>query len=339
MFLIKEFFKSFVFSKKTRVGFVLDVLPAPYNQVMASTRLRVYDVIKNFSNDPNFFLELYKPWKKYDIVIFQKSFDEKALRLAKNLRNQGVKIVLDVNVNFYDKKALIKRDPNAPEQITEFTKICDYIITTTSYLKNYINDLFPGKPIYVIPENITQNFFSVQKKHQNNTPTLLYVGYSIKAKEIFLIEDVLKNLRKKYNFKILFICEKDPKINIDQIETEFLKYNQKKIHKQMLLGDIFISPRDTKDPYNLGHSFNRIGYPMSVGIPVIASTLPSYKNSPALLCDNNKGWIENIEKLMRSPKLRGEVGQKGIDFCKENFSSSIIKKQYINFLKKVINES
>ena len=86
VFLFDEFLKMFVFSKKKRIGFVLCVVPTSYyGKIMASARLRAYDVINFFNNDNEYFIELYKPWKKYDVVIFQKKFDDEALNLARKL--------------------------------------------------------------------------------------------------------------------------------------------------------------------------------------------------------------------------------------------------------------
>lgn len=342
MFLLREFLKSFISSKKIRVGFVLCVFPSTYyGKIMASTRLRAYDVINNFNKDEKHFLELYKPWKKYDIVIFQKKFDDKALRLAEKLKSKGTKIILDINVNYYDKSALEETNAYMNEQIINFTRISDGIISSSEYLENYIKKLFPEKKITYIPENITDNFFSIYKEitRDNENLKLLYVGYAIKAKEILIIKDVLQKLRKNYNFKILFICEKDPKVKVEGIETEFIKYRQIKIHEQMLMGNIFITPRDLTNSYNLSHSFTKIGYPMSVGIPVVASKLSSYIGSPALLCENEKEWGDNLEKLLSGYELRKNLGNLGIEFCKNNYSTKLIRNKYINFFKKIIDEN
>lgn len=342
MFLFKEFIKSFIFSKKIRIGFVLCVFPSSYyGRIMASTRLRVYDVINSFSDDKKYFLELYKPWKKYDIVIFQKKFDEQAIKLAAKLKQKKIKIVLDINVNYYDPSALGKMYLYMYNQAIDFAKIADGIITSTEYIRYFLKKIFPEKNIICIPENITDNFFLLNKvaKENNNDLKLMYVGYAIKAKEVLIIKDVLQKLRENYNFSLIFICEKNPKISINGIKIKFIKYKQKEIHRQMLEGDIFIAPRDLSYSYNLGHSFTKIGYPMSVGIPVVASNIPSYEKSPALLCKNGKEWQNNLKKLLNSFESREKLGKLGIEFCKNNYSTDLIKNRYINFFKEIINES
>src|SRR3972149_2042426 len=338
MFLIKEFFKSFVFSKKKRIGFVLSVLPSPYyGRVMASTRLRVYDVINNFQNSKDYFLELYKPWKKYDVVIFQKKFDDKALRLAQKLKKKGVKIILDINVNYYDRTVLNTSAMPQHNQIIQFTQIVDGIIASTEYIKNYAKKLFPEKKIICIPENITDNFFSVRKKtkEKNDHLKLMYVGYAVKAIEVLDIEKVLRELHKNYNLSLLLICDKNPEILVDGIKVGFIKYKQRKIHKQMLGGDIFIAPRDLSNSYNSGHSFTKIGYPMSIGIPVIASKVSSYAGSPAILCESPTDWYDNLSLLLKDTQRREAIAKDGITYCKENFSESVITKKYLSFFNEI----
>ena len=338
MFLLREFIKSFIFSKKKRIGFILPVLPTPYwGRIMASARLRVYDVINNFLGDKKYFVELYKPWKKYDVVIFQKKFDKKALIIAKKLKSKGVKIVLDINVNFYNSKALKERYVYMKDEIFRFTEISDAIIASTEYLNSYIKKIFPQKKVFHIPENITNNFFSVRKKIEKNNEeiNLLYVGYSIKAEDVLIIKSVLEKIRKKYKIDLIFICDKNPKIKIKGIRSNFIKYKQKKIHKQMLKGDIFISPRNLKNEYNLGHSFSKIGYPMSVGIPVVASKVYSYIGSPALLPQGDEDWQKSIEGLIADIKFRKKLSEDGIKYCYNNFSEIKIKEEYQKIFEKI----
>lgn len=342
MFLFREFLKSFVFSHKIRIGFILCVFPSPYyGKIMASTRLRVYDVINNFSNDENYFLELYKPWKKYDIVIFQKKFDDSALKLAKKLKQGGVKIILDINVNYYDKKTLEEKDLQMNNQIMKFTAVADGIITSTPYLENYVKKIFLSKKITYIPENITDIFFSIRKRVPESSKNLklVYAGYAIKAKEILLIKKILQELCKIYNFSLLLICEKNPAISIDGIKIEFIKYRQKRIHQQILEGDIFIAPRDLNNPYNLSHSFTKIGYPMAVGIPVIASPIPSYEKSPALLCKTEEDWSMTLNRLLKNPQEYTLLQKSGIAYCQENFSSSVITQKYYRFFQDLFKKN
>lgn len=328
-------FLNFFKSKKYRIGFVINGFPSPYNKIMASTRIRVYDVIKMFWNDRDFIVELYNPLKKYDIVIFQKRFDGETRKLTKRLKKRSIKFLLDINVNYYDisSKFVMRKQR---EDIIKFTELADGIIVTTNFLKKIVKKLFPHKKIWLIEESMEDRFFRKRKgKKKFIKPLkLIWCGYSMKASEILLIEDILKDLYQKINYELILICEKRPKIKIGEAPIKFIKYNYSKAPDLLLRGDIFIAPRDLKDSYNLGHSFTKIGIAMAAGLPVIASPVPSYIGSPAILCRDQEEWKENLLKLFTSPSLLQELSEKGRNFARKNYSIQVIKSKY----KKLFNE-
>jgi glycosyltransferase involved in cell wall biosynthesis len=331
-------FLNYLKSKKYRVGFVINGFFAPYHKVMASTRIRVYDVIKMFFGDKNFLVELYNPLRTYDIVIFQKKFDEAALSLARKLKTRGTKIALDINVNYYDSGSqFITKEQN--KDIIIFTKFVDRAITPTVFLQETIKKLFPEKPVEVIEESIDKIYFKKKKISFNSSPVnLIWSGYAAKASELRLIEKVLKELYKKWQFNLILICEKNPHLTIGEIPVYFEKYNHYCIPDQLLKGDIFIAPRDLNDSYNLGHSFTKIGVAMAVGLPVIASPVPSYRNSPAILCENKEEWKENLEKMLNDISFLRCLSNEGRRFVKEIYSVQVIKSKYTKMFKELVKK-
>lgn len=327
---------NFLKSKKYRIGFVIEGYPAPYNKIMASTRVRVYDIIKAFYNDKDFLVELYNPFRKYDVVIFQKKFDGTALSLAKKLKRKGTQIILDINVNYYDPSSkFITRQQN--KNIITFSKFVDRVITPTRFLQGVIKKLFPEKPVDVIEESINDIFFKKKKTSFSSNPIhLIWSGYAPKASELLLIENVLRELYEKWQFNLILICDKDPHLTMGKIPIHFEKYNFNSISDQLLKGDIFIAPRDLNDNYNLAHSFTKIGVAMAVGLPVIASPVPSYLNSPAILCKNNQDWKKGLMKLFSNYTLLTELSKKGIDYVEKKYSIPVIKSKYINFFNELI---
>ena len=338
-FLLQDFLHR-LDSKKTKVGFCISGIPKPYNKAMASTRLRVYDIIRYLNQTTEFSAELYKDWKKgnYDIVIFQKYFIHTAYNLANELKREGIKVILDINVNYYEQSNVGFVEEDQRKDIFSFTKISDGVIATTKYLEHIITKYFPAKNIITIPENINEKFFETRKTHRKKEAIkLLYVGYSVKASEILLIKDIVEELGKRYKVQMLFICDKNPKIEFENLQTQFIKYMQNRIRLPLMEGDIKIAPRDLEDPYNRAHSFTKIGYPMAVGIPVIASPVDSYKNSPAILCISKEEWETNLEKLITDHEYREELSIKGVEYCK-NFSLQKIGKIYEAYLAQIMSD-
>lgn len=342
---IKDYIRYFSKCKGIRVGFCTDISIKKsflkpyfikYNANWGSTRLRVNDIIyySLYSNQIN--LSFFNPFMKYDILIFQRIFSKKAYLIASKYKRMGTKIILDINVNYFDKTSEIIEKQQS-DDIINFLNLTDLIITTSDYLKNYIEHNKFFSKVLVIPEIISDDFFKVQKVHrEKEIINLIYVGYAIKALELHLIKDELEELNKAYKIILITICEKPPRLNI-KINKKYVRYDQYLLPLEIAKGDIFLAPRDINEPYNLGHSFTKIGYPMSVGLPVLASPVPSYLKSPTIINNDYDSWYYEIEKLINDYQLRNTLGNQGRIYCKLNYSKDIIMKKYIDICKNLIS--
>ena len=317
----------------SHIGFVV-ANSDPYNEVMASTRIRCYDVI-NYLNKRYIFSELYKKSKRYKIVVFQKCFDDRHIELAKKLKSNGTKILFDINVNYVklENEALDYVKPEQTKKVLTMLELSDEVIAASKKIGEIYED-FHNK-VTVIEESIEDNFLKVTKTHTENKPVyLLYCGYAVKAKEILLIKDVLLQLYKEFPFKMLYICDIDPEI--DLIPYNFLKYNYPNLPDLLAGGDIKIAPRDLSNSYNWGHAFTKVAYPMAVGIPAVASPVPSYLNREVTICNTPTEWYDNLKRLILSPELRQKKGLAGKKVVKNNFTIDVIGPQYIKLFQKYL---
>lgn len=346
MFLTREILKAFWFPRTPRIAFIFPGFPRPYYRAWPSVRIRAYDVIRGFEDaSADFFLEIYKPWKRYTIAIFQ-SRDARALELATKLRKKGVRILLDVNANLYDqdvygKGPLKNFDQNSYETLIAFTEIADAVLTVSPHIADTVTNLFPEKAVMVIPEIIPAVFFSAKKQRSARTSvTFVYGGYAEKAKEILLIKDCLQLLAKRYEIEYLFLCEKNPDIDLGtSIRTRFKKYDPRTVNQDLLRGDIFLAPRNLQDPYNLGHSFTKIGLPMALGIPVIASPVPAYNGAPAVFLSGfqTAEWTTPIERLLVDRQAYNDISDAGIAYCKTHYSAPAVIPQYDHLFRSLLD--
>ncbi|MBN2483470.1 MAG: hypothetical protein JXD21_04640 [Candidatus Omnitrophica bacterium] len=320
-------------SKSIPIGWVVPKL-LPYPMVMASTRLRVYDVIR-YLRENGLATESYRPWGGYKVVIFQKCFHKKAIRLAQKLRKKNIKVVLDINVNYIDGDPAFVTDEHR-KNILDMLSVCDAVITPSQYLR----DLYARHHhfCFLIEEIIEDRFLSVRKMHNDIQKVMvIFCGYAIKAREVYMIGDLIRSLYQRRKIEFTCICEKDPRLQ--DVPYQFVRYNHKRLPQLLLKGDIKISPRDMERKYNLGHTFTRIGYPMAVGLPVVASPLAAYKGSPALLCNTQDDWTKGLERLISDWRYRRELGEKGQAFVRDHFTKGPIIRKYLDFFSQVMQES
>lgn len=323
--------------KKKYVGFVVPHL-RPYPIAMASTRIRVHDVIRFFAKDAKIKASFFIPYFQYDIVVFQKIFHNNAYKRALSLKKCGVKIVLDINVNYYDSESFLIHKKQR-EDIIRFSDICDGIISSSEYIASAARSLYKHKKIVVIEESIHNKYFKQKKIFSNgNIPTtFIWSGYHAKAKDLYLVAAILKEMFSRHHFKIIIISDKNPEIDMGSIPVFFIQYKESNIVKQLLQGDIFIAPRNMGETYNLGHTFTKVGVAMALGLPVCASPVPSYIGSPALINNSDEDWRRCFEELLTGKCDIADLSQKGILYCQNRLGSKNIKKLYDDFFLSILS--
>lgn len=304
----------------------------PYKNVMASTRIRCFDII-NYLKKNGVKTGIYSSLKKYDIVVFQKTFNENNLRAARKLKSRGTRIILDLNVNYFEKKGETRQVTE--EQIASlysFLKLTDTVLLSSLNLKETAQKYHHD--VHYIPEHIsTAGSYTPGKL--DSTVRLLYCGYAIKADSVLLIENVIRDLADRYNLEFIFVCEKDPRLKMP-VKASFIKYAHNNLANILRRGDIKIAPRKLDNSYDLGHSFTKIGYPMSVGLPVVASPVPSYLASPALIARSEEDWFRHISSLINNPEQYSELSEKGMSFVGEHYSLEKIGPLYLDVFRKIL---
>tara|TARA_B100000315_G_scaffold239523_1_gene258387 strand:+ start:1102 stop:2172 length:1071 start_codon:yes stop_codon:yes gene_type:complete len=311
-----------------RIGFSVPNAK-PYNIVMPSTRIRCYDIIRFFSKY-NVLAELYKEGYQYSILIFNKCFDDEHIALAEELKDKGTVIVFDVNVDYINFK---KGEKDLVQNVVKMLDLSDMVITASEYLHKVYQEY--NLNTVVIEESVSKDFFRVRKQHEDkDTVFLMYVGYAEKAQELYLIEDVLKRLYVEYGVRLLFICERDPKLKI--IPYDYKKYDHKVLPFLLLEGDIKIAPRDLSEKRKLGHTFTKVAYPMAMGLPAVASPVESYLDRGVLICRDGSSWYKQLKRLITSPEERTAIGYEGRRIVEEQLSIDTIGKMYLELFQKYL---
>lgn len=310
-----------------------------YNKVLASARLRCYDLINYFKDDPDINVELYNSYKKYDIVVFQKLFTDAAIREAQRVKIvNGSKTVFDIGINYIE----LDDECVSESQVVNckrMLKVIDHMSVSSPFLKEVYSQVH--KSVHFINDAVEDRFLKYTKKHnkvwkreQSEDFYLVYCGYSNKAHELNLIKDVLTELRERYLISLLYITDKDPG-NFIGIPYKFVKFDYEHLPIQLMQGDIKLAPRNLNRVYNKGHSVIKIAYPMSVGLPVVASPTPSYISylQEGNICCNEDEWYCVLEDLIKSESLRDLQGSENKELVREELCLSATGREWREFFK------
>lgn len=325
MFLIRNVIYSY--STEPNICFLPEQRKG-YYYVDAVIRTRCYDIIKEFWRK-GICAELYKSHRKYEIVIVTKFWSNEVLHTVQKLKEEGANIIYDA---FYDDWG----NPNRiheEENVISIAKLADAVITVSDVQKRKFlnwNDF-----VVTIPESIHRKILNNEKQHyKKEVVTLIFIGYAKKAQNLHEIKDVINELINTGKCKLLCVTEKDPELS--GVKYDFIKYDQRNIAKQMLMGDIAIAPRSMKEIENASNSIMKVAMPMAVGLPVAASPVPSYKGLPIILCENHQQWLSELESLVESEQYRADIGIKGKKYVENNITTDRIADRYRKVIEQVL---
>jgi hypothetical protein len=103
--------------------------------------------------------------------------------------------------------------------------------------------------------------------------------------------------------------------------------------------DAVVVPSFANDDWALSKSANRVLQSMALGVPVLASPIPSYKETivngiNGFLCENENDWIENLVCLTDETRRR-QMSQTAYEYVSQRFSLAEIGPIWIDTLEKM----
>ncbi len=240
---------------------------------------------------------------KFDIVIFQRVYDEKAIRLCRKLKKNGTLCGFFMADLFH----------------ADILEEVDFILTPSKYLKEYINKAgFQADKIFVLkdavetPPSLVKNYESYDKKE---TIKLVWVGAQGHWETLSSIRRLLKEHDQLSCYELITISN-HPEASINwQLET---------VWDNILACDVGIVPVNLLQPEFLVKSNNRITMFMALGIPVICSPLPSYcdvieHGENGYIASRDDEWLKYLLELSDS-QIRRRIGLNAHSFAHKHYN-------------------
>lgn len=248
---------------------------------VASSRIRGDWLVKYWEE-----AEIYRPGKKYDILIFQKAYWREMLAGFKGLK------IFDIC------------DPDwlHGRPIVEAINFCDAITCSTELLADELRKM-TNKKVKVIPDRLDLDLYKKHKVHKGNIKKAVWFGYSTNFGQLPQIIQTLK----RNGIRLMIIADKELP------ETDFRKWSLDTFNEDFLENDICILPDNTLyDPMFKYKSNNKEITSWALGMPV-AKTIYDIRK---FMCDFDR----NVE----AEKRRKEVKEKyDIKFSVKEFKELI----------------
>lgn len=308
--------------------------------------------------------ELYRPWRRYQAVIFLKSMNVTCRRLVQNLKRYGVKTLFDLNVDyltpahgefFYDTMA---PRPEQCEAARKMAVCCDGVIGDSSHLAQVAGQY--NSRVVWIPDNVRDDLIV---DHSNWGPEkgerlpLLWSGESIKLFELLKIKEVLLEFRDKVRLKIvtnsLEVLDRvyEPYRSelqnlLEKVPNEILPFHcVESLLDFYSKGGVSISPRFLCNSYNLGHTEWKISLAMARSRITLCSEQQSYvdlaeraQGRGIRICRTTADWRFAFQEIL-SKDFAWESEQKGaMQVVLDHYATNVVARNHLQFVRELIQQ-
>jgi hypothetical protein len=302
---------------------------------------------------------LYKPWQRYDAVIFLKSMNAHSQDLAERLRAQGTRVFFDVNVDYFTpaQGTFYYRGMAPTEQQTNDARrmaaLSDALIADSSHLARISGEHHPR--VRWISDNVDMRRVPPRRPWRRGKKLeLLWSGEPVKLFELLRIESVLRKFAPhiwlgivtndlaaldrwyepwKERFEGLLSVVEHSIIPFRSVE-ELMKFYGS--------GGVFISPRFLDNSYNWGHTEWKITLPMACGRLVLGSPLPSYRDvaersagAGLRICEYDDDWEAALDAALSGRIDFDGEGDAAQAVVKKHYSTPVVATAHAKFVTEV----
>lgn len=288
-----------------------------------------------------------------DIIVFHRPEDTRKLELARLLKKQGKKIVMDnddtykdtgaVKLNTYFNKERVKKGLGDVNKIVDaFILEADLITTTTEFLADEYRRL--NKNVVVLPNYVDPFYFDEPLRNETDVVRIGITGSLGMSHDLDLLAPIIKHYEHDPRVKIVFFSlpanrESNPisyrayehEYNfLDSVDVEWHplvdadKYYDK-INELRL--DLMIIPRADNN-FNRAKSNLKFLESSMFKIACICQGFPDGKSpyqvdaedaKHVIIATDYNSWISAIEDLITHPEKRKKMGEDAYEYVKDKY--------------------
>lgn len=307
----------------------------------------------NLREDKISITEIRQKLQEADVVVFHRAEEQEYHTLAKMLKRDGKKVVMDNDDTFKleDAHPLANFNPDGSYQenlkrrqdnIDEFIKMADLVTTTTKTLKEEYEKINPNT--IILPNCIDPTDWDEPLRNEGNKVRIGIVGSAALEYDYLHIKDFIKELSEREDVELILFGlgdlehrKKNPAVTRtfkdeyafwDSIKmTQFpwvRRWQYNRVLNEARL-DIMLIPR--RDNYfNRCKSNIKFLEAAMCEIPVVAQ---SFDNGPyeeitnginGFLIKDNIEWRAVVNELIKDKELRRSVGKRAKEYALANYN-------------------
>jgi glycosyltransferase involved in cell wall biosynthesis len=293
------------------------------------------------ANDRGFRNELYRPGRRYDVVVFVKAMSDSHRDVAEQAQAAGARVVFDANVNYYEiwgEYDIADTEPTEEQQrqAEAMTRLADWVVADSSYLLGVVRKL--TERVSWIPDNVDTALFRPGRGGRRNGPLrLVWSGMARKAKPLLLARDAFGAVRDAE----LVVVSNEAPVELEDlraaIPARFVPFDLRSYARLLRECDVIVSPKRLVNGYELGHTEWKITLGMASGLPAVASPQQSYVEAISdrgggIVAGSAEEWTEALARLAAEPALRAELGARALETVRERYATPVVARRYLELL-------
>jgi len=319
----------------------------------------IADAVNRVERDLHY--ELFRPFRRYDAVVFLKSMGKDCITLAQNLKKQGVKIVFDANVDYLTPaEGTFYYEGMAPTEaqrldMLDMLNVADAVIADSELIAKHCQAIHPK--VNWISDSVKMDLVPRPRGGVNRDRlTVLWSGTSCKVFELLLIAPIL--LAHAERLRLVLVTDEwsgvercfEPyqqqvKDLLAGLEHEIIRFRSiEQLLSVYTDGNLFVAPRFLDNTYNMGHTEWKITLPMACGRFVLASPQPSYltvfarSNGKGLrICSNLNDWSREMNAVLGGTINLEEEGKYGRRTVETYYATEKIARVHAVLMRQLLH--
>lgn len=332
---------------RPRIGFK----PASYDVTRASARLRAFlpceylaaadwdvAIVPPDSFDP----------RRWDCVVFQKSYSEGDLILAERLRSAGTRIVADLCDNhIYNPNNDPKRADRA-DRLCQLIAMADAVSVSTPTLAEYLalSQYSVVDDALDVPQR--RGFASIRRrlrKSGGDRLRLVWFGNSGELSPPFgliHLQSILPELEavhRKHQMSLTVITDSrelfDHYLAGTSFPARFVRWHQETFFECIQEHDICILPVKP-NPLTVCKSNNRLAVALLLGVPTVAGRIPSYLEFENWILFDD--WDRNLSLLAADRSIAQPSVKAANQYVERTYTPQRVVRQWADVLALAIDQ-
>ena len=305
--------------------------------------------------------EVYKPWRRYDALIFLKSMGVNARKLSQKYLDREKPVIFDANVNYYDSIGVSHYDGMLPTETqcrdaVSITEQASGVIADSKYISERCKSM--NKVVRWIPDNVETSLTHPLLKSRLAGPIrLVWSGVPVKLFELLKIENQLRQYAKYYDLNLITTdltslsrWRKEYRVRFEKLLADINAHVTPYTDISSLFdiysnSDVVLAPRFLDNSYNLGHTEWKITLAMACGCVALASPVPSYcdvqkvsHGDEVMLCSSEEEWSAAFDGLVNHG-VGIDRRHRAYQIVDQHYSSRVIAEKHVDYIKEVMSRT